>query len=74
VFFIQEHMRLKGICILNDIIFRHGIRSHNHLGFKNNQVMLQIPFVSILSLSKNDMAIKITIELMINYYWILIKL
>jgi hypothetical protein len=32
-----------------------------------------VPLVSLLSLSKNDVAIKITIRLVINHYWILFK-
>ena len=36
--------------------------------------MLQVHLVSFLNLFKNDVAIKITIWLMIDHYWILIKL
>jgi hypothetical protein len=35
--------------------------------------MLQVLLVSLLSPSKNDVAITITIRLVINHYWILIK-
>jgi hypothetical protein len=37
------------------------------------QVMLQVPFMSILNPSKNNVIIKITIKLVVDHYYILIK-
>jgi hypothetical protein len=38
------------------------------------RVILQVLFVFILSSFNNDVTIKIIIDLVINHYWILIKL
>jgi hypothetical protein len=60
---------------INKIEFRirYGCKLVGILNSCENLVMLQLALVSFLYSSKNDMTFKITIGLVVNHYWILIK-
>ena len=64
----DRNYKLSKILHINLLIGNEHINESNFFGISTREVILQVPFVFILCSSKSNVALKITIGLVIDYY------